>query len=206
MIATGRLTATLLFLSMLLQPALAQDACLGADDPLFDQARVNSQLETDLHSLFACVQDQAPAAGQQNDLFACNWFVGAALAKFWGRTEFFLSPVGRYMTTDELVAIPEDGWSNMGWTVIGPALDQDALSSAEDAAFRGDAVVALGAGHVAVILPGGLASSSDWKLNVPRAAQLKINDFDHAFVGCRLSRSWKSGDAAEVRLLSAPPQ
>ncbi len=108
------------------------------------------------------------------------------------------------MLTSELAAIPPDGWTKLGWTELGVASDQNVLLNAEEAAFQGNAVIALRSGHIALILPGGLASSSDWKLNVPRAAQLSLNNIDHAFVGCRLSRSWSGSAASTVKLYSAP--
>jgi hypothetical protein len=187
-----------------LSGAVAASCDPATEEQLFDTSRVNSDLEHNLYSLFQCKSDIPQGASEQNDVVACNWFVGEALATLWGHTEFFLTPAGRYMLTYEMAAMPPDGWSNFGWTHLGAANDQSALDTAEEEAHRGNAVIALGAGHVALILPGGLAKSGGWNLKVPRAAQLRINDIGSAFVGCRLSYSWPPDKIAQVQIYSAP--
>jgi hypothetical protein len=175
--------------------------CNSNDDSKFDQGKINKELESKLYQLFSFRNDIPQNASYQDDRIACNWFVGQALVDFWGRHEFFFSPAGRYMTTYEIASLPDAKWDGLGWNLLGTADSQDTLTSAEAAAAGGKAVIAVNNGHIALILPGGLISSG-WNLNVPRAAQLSIDHLQYAFVGCKLSLSFKKDVIATVKILS----
>jgi hypothetical protein len=53
-------------------------------------------------------------------------------------------------------------------------------------------------GHVALIIPGGLAFSSSWGVNVLRSASILLNDIDAAYIGCRLSNAFGADKKADV--------
>ena len=159
---------------------------------LFDQGRRNQSLENTLYELFACIPDQELGALQQNDLTACNWFVGKALLEVWDYRGFMIKD--RFMTTDELARKSAGFLISKGWVEIGTAGEQSNLMQAEALASQGHAVVALKPGHIALVLPGGLALSPGWGVKVPMAAQLRIRNVESAFVGCRLSWSFSASD------------
>jgi hypothetical protein len=45
-------------------------------------------------------------------------------------------------------------------------------------------------GHIALILPGGVADSG-WGVKVPRAAQMSIDHPNDAFIGCRVCSTYE---------------
>jgi hypothetical protein len=49
------------------------------------------------------------------------------------------------------------------------------------------------------IIPGGLAFSSSWALNVPRSASISLDNIDAAYIGCRLSNSFSYDKKSDVR-------
>jgi hypothetical protein len=49
-----------------------------------------------------------------------------------------------------------------------------------------------------LIIPGGLAYSSKWGLNVPPSAGISLDDINKAYMGCRLSDAFSADKEGDV--------
>jgi hypothetical protein len=148
------------------------------------------------------VPDGSAAKSQARNVAACNWFVPTVLEKQFTVKGLRTSTGERFLTTAELeTRVPSDAH----WKVLGAANDQTALTKAHGAALAGSAVIALGVGHVAIVIPGDVSRSDGWGLLVPNAASWRINDAGSIFYGCPLSFAWKKADTASVKLYQYSP-
>jgi hypothetical protein len=128
---------------------------------------------------------------------ACRTAVAEALEHIYGVRDFGAAP--NYMTPAE-IGRKVAGDSN--WEHLGSASDQNALKTAQEDANCGRAVVAVlstdTGGHVAIILPGKLAPSGAWKLDVPAAASFFTHNPQKSFAGKKLSYSFPSQQGVEI--------
>lgn len=125
----------------------------------------------------------------------CRAALAQALEQIYGVKDFGAD--SKYMTPAEIAAKAAGGWEH-----LGAATDQDALKKAQAAANCGRAVIAVmsgeNGGHVAIILPGPLASSSVWKLQVPNSASFFTHNPEKSFSGKPLSYSFPKPDGIEI--------
>lgn len=198
---------TLLVSTIVSQTVVAE--CRNIDQGSYQATLRNDKLETRLHALFQCRSGLPSAEIAQNDLTACNWFVGRAIQQEWSISDFWNEEHQRFMVTGEMEALLS---SSNEWQFLGTADNKRHIQAAASAAQVGNAVVAIGAGHVALILPGGLAQSSTWKVHVPLAAQMGLSrdrttgklvaDISKAWVGCRLSRGWAANKRENIKFFA----
>lgn len=148
---------------------------------------------TKLMTYFTCENEGDPVA--------CNVFVARAAEGLYGVRDFKRAD-GSYMTANTIMDFVQ---TNSKWSRLGLASSQsvlnDAASGAED-----HLIIAVMSdqphGHVALVLPGSPANSSNWKLNVPNSASAFLGDVSRAYVFCRLS--WAFKDPAKVELWWRP--
>lgn len=186
------------------QSAFAGEACEGLGRPA-PTARQRWQ-EDKLRELLTCT-NSARATGQ-----ACNIFVGHAIKHLFGVDEFRATASGGYLPANTIAAQVSVQKSN-GWTKVGGATDQSALTRAQSLANSGAMVVAVKTGvahgHVALVLAGTTLSPIDphspWRLlATPNAASAFLGNESAAFVGCPLHYVWKAGPEG-VELYSKVP-
>ena len=70
-----------------------------------------------------------------------------------------------------------------GWTELGSASDQAALTKARDMATGGLPVIAVYGGMVALVMPGKLFPSQRWSRNVPLAVGTRVDQPDASIYG-----------------------
>jgi hypothetical protein len=128
---------------------------------------------------------------------SCRAALAQALAFVYTAKEFGSAP--NYMTPTQ---IAKKVASDSGWEHLGSASDQAALKNAQSTAECGKAVVAVmdseTGGHVALILPGPLAHSGTWKLDVPNSASFFTHNPGKSFAGKPLSYSFPSPEKIEL--------
>lgn len=139
-----------------------------------------------------------------DDVSPCNRFIGRALERVWGYTDFktTTAPPADYLLANEIgsaLLTMKDRWVE-----IGRANDQSNLSAAADWADKGHAVIAVRPdspnGHVALVLPGPLTASGKWGLNVPNSASFLYNKPDLSYIGKPLSAAFAADKKADVKL------
>jgi hypothetical protein len=128
---------------------------------------------------------------------SCRAALAQALEHLYGVKDF--GSESKYMTPSEITK-KVAGDSN--WEHLGNAADQSALKNAQARANCGKAVIAVLAsetgGHVAVILPGSLAHSGTWKLDVPNSASFFTHNPGKSFAGKSLAYSFPSAQNVEI--------
>lgn len=128
---------------------------------------------------------------------ACRAQVAQALEQLYGVKDF--SSEQKYLAPTE-IGKKVAGDSN--WERVGSASDQNALKTAQNSANCGRAVVAVmtseTGGHVAIILPGTLAHSNGWKLDVPNSASFFAHNPQKSFAGKPLSYSFPKAEGIEI--------
>jgi hypothetical protein len=116
------------------------------------------------------------AAGEAPD--ACRYFPARALDRLFGIEQ---------MCKGEACAnhwqVAETVLGGQGWTELGSASDQIALSKARDMATGGLPVIALYGGMVALVMPGKLFPSHRWSRNVPLAVGTRVDQPDASIYG-----------------------
>jgi hypothetical protein len=138
-------------------------------------------METALQKFTAC---QLPLDG------GCRGTLAQALEQIYG--------------VKDLGATPAEIGKKAGaeWEHLGAASDQEALKKAQAAANCGRATIAVMSsetgGHVAIILPGQLTTSSGWKLQVPNSASFFTHNPSKSFAGKPLSYSFPKADGVEL--------
>lgn len=153
-----------------------------------------------LGELMACSQSD-PA----NDQSPCNRFVGKALERVWGLSDFRNG--AEYLTANDIAAYLSINTKN--WRFMGTASNQDALASSQAYANDSVPVVAVMAatpeGHVALIIPGELTYSAKWQTKVPNSANFShkhASDPLLTYVGKRLSYAFTADVRTDVKLYS----
>ena len=139
-----------------------------------------------------------------DDVSPCNRFIGKALERVWGITDFKtgLAPPSDYMLANDIVSklltIKDK------WVEIGRANDQSNLATAAAWSDKGYAVIAVRPdtpnGHVALILPGPLTASGKWGLKVPNSASFLYKNPDLSYIGKPLSTAFAADKKADVKL------
>ncbi|OSI74429.1 hypothetical protein BSZ21_05840 [Bradyrhizobium canariense] len=175
--------------------------CETSEQSLWNASLINQALESKLATLFQCIDTSDPTEYKLRDATACNWFVGKSLETVWNFSDF--KNGGGYFTANELADRLSQGVFSH-WKAIGSGDQQEANDTAAMRAADGNPVVAAWqsngpTGHVALIIPGGLAFSSSWGVNVPRSASISLNDIDAAYIGCRLSNAFGANKKSEVQ-------
>ena len=131
---------------------------------------------------------------QVDDSSPCNRFVGKALSDVYGIDDF-QDPANKsqYLSANLIAAYVT---VSKNWVSLGTADSQAALTEAAAAANAGRAAIAVkpgdAHGHVALILPGPLQESPNWKLNVPNSACFFLGKPNQSYVGDKLSRAFSS--------------
>jgi hypothetical protein len=129
---------------------------------------------------------------KSDDSSPCNRFTGEALADIYGIDDF-KDPTrqGEYLSANLIETFVA---TSKNWVPLGDADDQRALDEAAQAANQHRAVIAVKMGehhgHVAIILPGELAKSTNWGLNVPNSACFFLGKPAEAYVGDKLSKAF----------------
>jgi hypothetical protein len=175
--------------------------CETDEQALWNAGLVNRALENKLTTLFQCIDTSDPTQYKLIDATACNWFVGKSLETVWNFSDF--KNGDGYFTANELADRLSRGLLSH-WKTIGSGDQQEANDTAAMRATAGNPVIAAWqsngpTGHVALIIPGGLAFSSTWGVNVPRSASISLNDIDAAYIGCRLSNAFGSSKKNDVQ-------
>lgn len=178
--------------------------CETDEQPLWAGRPIDTALESKLGMLFQCIDTSDPTQNKLIDATACNWFVGKSLETVWNFSDF--KNGDGYFTANELA----DGLANgqfSHWTSIGSGDQQESNDTAAIRTDTGNPVIAAWrsggpTGHVALIIPGGLAYSSSWALNVPRSASISLDNIDLAYIGCRLSNAFGADKKGEVQYYS----
>ncbi|WP_447976876.1 hypothetical protein [Candidatus Nitrospira bockiana] len=130
----------------------------------------------------------------------CRRFTAQAIRDVYGIE--IAAPDHDPPTTSELAASIAQG--ARGWVLLGEARDQRALKEAQRRADSGHAALAVlsppdGPGHVALILPGPLKPSPQWrKLATPNAASFHPTRPLKSFTGCKLSYAFRSPDGVRL--------
>ncbi len=119
------------------------------------------------------LQEQVGDCAGGEDLGACRYFPARALDRLFGI---------EHMCEGETCAnhwqVAESVLEGDGWTELGSATDQAALSKARDMATGGLPVVAVYGGMVALVMPGQLFPSHRWSRNVPLAVGARVDQPD----------------------------
>src|SRR5882672_10754416 len=153
-----RRLSAFLFQLFLLAPLFAiSDIAVPAESVDWaTDTRWQSHVEWVLHQLETCKQ-------AVDDQTHCNRFVGEALERVYGISDFRRSTNEFYAANDivQIVEVPKNKWQ-----LIGRASDQSVLDRAQRDANAGFAVLAVRPdvthGHVALIIPGQLTASKAW--------------------------------------------
>lgn len=120
----------------------------------------------------------------------CNRFTAQAICRFYEIDDFKLD--GEYSTYREIKDVVT---LNPGiWKPIGLATDQANLKEAQENANNTKATIAFDpskSNHVAIILPGQLAKSGSWGLEVPNSASFFVHKTS-SYINKGLSYSFSS--------------
>lgn len=137
-----------------------------------------------------------------DDRIPCNFFVGRALNKVYGISDFDLSTDAeeRYFLANEIATILE--FNSEDWTLLGKAEDRQVLNESVNYANLGKAIIAVQSkspyGHVAVILPGEVEYSGNWKLKVPNSASFFLDRPSKSYVGRELSFVFSTPEEVKI--------
>jgi len=178
--------------------------CEQSDTAYWNQSPEYQRVENQLGQLFKCVDTSDPNEYTLRDRTACNWFVGRAMEVIYNNNAF--KSGDGYLTANQIAKSLTEN-SIAGWEKIGAANNLDDLTLAGSKAELGNAVIAAwandaGHGHVSLIMPGGLAHSGGWGLDVPNSANMSVDDISRAYIGCRLSWGFSSSKKDRVFLYS----
>jgi hypothetical protein len=188
---------------LLASPTWALANCMSSDRTYW-QDNTKLPAYARLMQLMAC-QGGATAieATQLNDTSACNWFLSRALEKLYGIRDFVPVHADEWLSANAIhdyVATHPDTWRR-----LGNAEDQQILAEAAAGAANGQPVIAVKrgtpSGHVALVLPGPLTPSAQWKLRVPNSASFFLNNqrvVEKAYVGCKLSYAFSGPEGVEL--------
>jgi hypothetical protein len=174
--------------------------CMDTDTELWKTESSEQELTyQQLMELMACPVDSDAVSGSLSDQTACNYFIAMALNKLF-KVNDFLPEGDKWPTANEIAEYVET--HDDKWEKLGRAEDQSVLNEAAAGAANGQPVIAVrqGAdhGHVAIILPGELRYSSNWKMDVPNSASFLLGNVDKAYVFCRLSFAFHEPDDVEI--------
>jgi hypothetical protein len=124
------------------------------------------------------LQEQIGDCAGGEDLDACRYFPARALDRLFGIER---------MCQGEACAnhwqVAETVLGGDGWTELGNASDQAALTKARDMATGGMPVVAIYGGMVALVMPGKAFPSQRWSRNVPLAVGARVDQPDASIYG-----------------------
>jgi hypothetical protein len=124
------------------------------------------------------LQEQIEECAGGTDLDACRYFPARALDRLFG-----LEAMCEEGTCAHHWQVAETVLDSGGWTELGTAADQAALSKARDMATGGLPVVAVYGGMVALVMPGDLFPSQRWSRNVPLAVGARVDQPDASVYG-----------------------
>ncbi len=155
-----------------------------------------SQLEEAVSQFKTC--ENTTVAGVNS----CNSFIGETLQTIYQVNDFYSAAKGRYMLVSEIYAYLQD---SKGWTLLGKAYEQEALSGAQKLANEKKAVVAIylsesSIGQLAYILPGSLQPSGTWGFQVPNSAAYFIDEPENSYTNKGLSYSFPRNAIQSVLL------
>ncbi len=129
-----------------------------------------------------------------DDNSPCNIFVCNAIYTVYGVNDLYDEKTQRCRTANEIYDYLNT--NNKQWIKMGMADNQKTLSEAQDYANQGYVVVAVYSnkphGHIAIVLPGVLKSSSKWNLNVPNSASFFMNLPDNSYINLPLSYAFNN--------------
>jgi hypothetical protein len=140
--------------------------------------------------LVAC-QESDPTSTQN----PCHQFVAQALEQVYSVNDF--SNGGEYLRPSQITELVS---KSADWIEIGPGSDQQTLTTAQERANEGIAVIAVSPLHAALILPGQLIPSESWELEVPNSAGFFPRSPQGSYVGRNLSYAWQETDSVDVKL------
>ena len=181
---------------LLLAVTVANAACPDTPNNNFADAKKagrDTLATTKLSAQLSC-DPTAPI----NDASPCNRFVSKGLVDLHGVSDFVRGD--GHLTANEIydyVSQPSSGWKS-----IGVLADTDNSLCAQFLANRGTPVIAAIKhavhGHVALVLPGELKSSTTWGAFAPNSAAFKYFSPNSAqtYVNGRLSQAFTAADAA----------
>ncbi len=124
------------------------------------------------------LQEQVGECAGGEDADACRYFPARALDRLFG--------VERMCQGEACVnhwQVAETVLEGGGWSELGNASDQAALTKARDMATGGLPVVAVYGGLVALVMPGKLFPSQRWSRNVPLAVGARVDQPDASIYG-----------------------
>lgn len=102
-------------------------------------------------------------------------------------------------TADIAAAAP----ANLKWIILGTAKDPGTLLKSHAEANSGHAVIAVGAGHVVLVIAGPLRQTS-WG-QTPNSAALSHYDPKAAYVGKPLSQAFREDARSSVNIYARSP-
>jgi hypothetical protein len=185
---------------------MVQAGCMDTENEFWLTTQAQKDLFNKLVGIMSCPVDADASTAVNVDAVSCNYFVGKALVTVYGVKDF--APEmngGRWLTANEIidsVRVRTDVW-----TKLGDGNDQNVLRNAAAGAATQPVIATMkGAqhGHVALVLPGELKSSSTWvkpdgaAMVVPNSAAFTLNDVNKAYIFCRLSRAFAEPDKVEL--------
>jgi len=193
---------TFAFLPAFLALEAAAHKCERTDPALWDRSDEYTRVVTHLGKLFQCIDTTDVNEYTLRDKTACNWFVGKAVDEIYGVNSFKKKKNNEYYLANEIASKLANNEFD-GWTHIGTGNDQDVLILAGNKAELGKPVIAAwlngaGHGHVSLVMPGGLQTSSGWGLDVPNSANMRLNNINSSYIGCRLSYAFGSDKKSDV--------
>ena len=116
------------------------------------------------------------AGGEAPD--ACRYFPARALDRLFG-----IEQLCKGETCANSWQVAESVVEGEGWTELGSASDQAALTKARDMATGGLPVIAVYGGMIALVMPGKLFPSQRWSRNVPLAVGTRVDQPDASVYG-----------------------
>ena len=161
---------------------------------------LNSGWEKRLSETLADFQECAP--NTENKLNPCQYYTAESFATVYNVKDFYSAKQKRYMILPEMVAYLE---TSKQWTLLGKGYDPKALTSAQDYANAGRAVVAIymnndHLGHASIILPGELKLSGTWGVKVPNSASFFTYNPENSYLHKSLSYAYERSNLAKVQL------
>jgi hypothetical protein len=139
------------------------------------------------------LQEQVGDCAGGEDPDACRYFPARALDRLFGIEQ---------MCQGEACAnhwqVAETVLEGEGWTELGSASDQAALTKARDMATGGLPVIAVYGGMVALVMPGKLFPSQRWSRNVPLAVGVRVDQPDASIYGKGLNFLFSDPDTVTL--------
>lgn len=128
---------------------------------------------------------------------SCRSFLAQSVEHMYGIKDFgsdatfaSASEIGKRVSTDAT------------WEHIGSASDPEVLKKAVSSADCGQAVLAVmtsdSGSHVAMILPGAMSPSGNWKMEVPNSASFFMNNPAKSYTGKPLSHAFATPNGIEI--------